>query len=121
MDIFDDIKSGADGLSEIGIHAGFPNPAAERDHRKPTLSLDRLLIPRPNSTYFFRITGHEWSNQGIYDSDIVVIDRAPHPSARDLVVAWQDDFIIARCSTLPPGVSPWGVVTAVIHQYRASV
>lgn len=118
MDIFDDVNSGAAGLSEVGVHAGFPNPAAERDHRKATLSLDQLLVPRPNSTYFFRVQGHQWSDQGIYDGDIAVIDRALRPTAQDMVVAWQDDFVLRRQSALPATMSAWGVVTAVIHRYQ---
>lgn len=118
FDIFDDVSSGAEGLSEVGIHAGFPNPAAERDHHKPTLSLDQLLVPRPNSTYFFRIQGHQWSDQGINDGDIAVVDRAPQPSPHDMVVAWQDDFVLRRQGTLPASTPVWGVVTAVVHRYQ---
>lgn len=118
LDIFDDVQPGAAGLSEVGIHAGFPNPAAERDHQKPTLSLDQLLIPRPSSTYFFRIAGHQWSDQGINDGDVAVVDRAPQPTKHDLVVAWQDDFVLRHFDTLTPPVRVWGVVTAVVHRYR---
>jgi DNA polymerase V len=118
MDIFDDIQQGAADLSEVGIHAGFPNPAAERDHRKPTLSLDQLLVPRPNSTYFFRVEGHRWSDQGVSDGDLLIIDRAPRPTPYDVVVAWQDDFVLCRHGSLSPTVQVWGVVTAVVHRYR---
>jgi hypothetical protein len=40
----------------VATHKGFPNPAAERGGTP--LSLDRLLIKSPSSTYFFRIRGH---------------------------------------------------------------
>jgi len=117
MDIFDDIKSDEE-LSEIGIHAGFPNPAAERDHHKPTLSLDQLLVPRPNSTYFFRVQGHQWSDQGINDGDLAVVDRALQPAPHDIVVAWQDDFVLQRYNTVSSDAQIWGVVTAVVHRYQ---
>jgi hypothetical protein len=119
LDIFDDVKDGAEGLSAVGIHAGFPNPAAERDHRRPTLSLDRLLVPRPSSTYFFRIQGHQWSDQGINDGDVAIVDRTPQAAPHDMIVAWQDDFVLRRYGSLPPTVQIWGVVTAVVHRYRA--
>jgi DNA polymerase V len=118
MDIFDDIQQETEKLSEVGVHAGFPNPAAERDHHKPTLSLDQLLVPRPNSTYFFRIEGHQWSDRGINDGDVAVVDRAPHPAKHDLVVAWQDDFVLSRYGSLAPSAQVWGVVTAVVHRYQ---
>ena len=118
MDIFDDIKSGEE-LSEIGVHAGFPNAAAEHDHHRPTLSLDQLLVPRPSSTYFFRVQGHQWGDQSINDGDIAVVDRALQPTPYDIVVAWQDDFVLQRYHTMPPEAQIWGVVTAVVHRYQA--
>lgn len=118
MDIFDDVQGGVEGLSKVGIHAGFPNPAAEHDHQRATLSLDQLLVPRPNSTYFFRIEGHQWSDQGVYDGDLAVIDRAVRAGPHDMVIAWQDDFVLCRYDKLPTTVELWGVVTATVHQYR---
>ncbi len=118
MDIFDDISHEANGLSEVGIHAGFPNPAAGRDHHRATLSLDQLLVPRPNSSYFFRITGHRWADQGINDGDLAIIDRAMRPGAQDLVLCWQDGFVLSRYNRLGPGTEPWGVITAIVHVYK---
>ena len=120
MDIFDDVQGKAEELSEVGVHAGFPNPAAERDHRKPTLSLDQLLVPRPHSTYFFRIQGHQWSDQGINDGDVAVVDRALHPTNRNLVIIWENGFSIQRYGSLPADNESWGVVTAVVHRYGAT-
>lgn len=121
MDIFDDVQRDAEGLSEVGIHAGFPNPAAQHDHQRAALSLDQLLVPRPNSTYFFRIEGHQWSDQGIYDGDLAVIDRALRAVPHDMVIAWQDDFVLCRYDKLPAAAELWGVVTATVHQYRQRV
>ena len=118
LDIFNDVQQGADGLSEVGVHAGFPNPAAERDHQKPTLSLDDLLVPRPNSTYFFAIEGHSYSDQGITDGDIAVIDRALRARPQDLVLAWNDGFTICRQRQVTPDMTMWGVITAIVHRYR---
>jgi SOS-response transcriptional repressor LexA len=118
MDIFDDIQPGSDGLSEVSTHAGFPNPAAARDHRKPTLSLDTLLVTQPNSTYYFRLQGSNWEEQGVFEGDIAIVDRALPVQPDDLVVAWPDgEFVLVRAKRLIIG-SPWGVVTAIIHQYR---
>jgi len=118
MDIFDDIQPDVDGLSEVTTHAGFPNPAAGRDHRRPTLSLDTLLTPRPSSTYYFRLQGGNWEEQGVFDGDIAIVDRALSPRPDDLVVAWPDnEFVLLRAKRLVIG-HPWGVVTAIIHQYR---
>lgn len=108
----------SDGVS---VHGGFPNPALDHrtDKRPLSLDLNQLLVKRPSSTYLFRVEGHTWADQGIYDGDIAVIDRAPQATSQDLVVARRlHGSTIMRQSQLTPEDQPWGVVTAVIHQYR---
>lgn len=98
----------------IGVHAGFPNPAAERTGA--SLSLDKLLIRHPSSTYFFRIRGHSWQRYGVFDGDIAIIDRALSPSGRSLVVWWQasGEFALSRFNkSSQPTI--WGTVTALVH------
>jgi len=110
--------AGSDGVS---VHSGFPNPALDRRGQSSSLALDinRLLVRRPNSTYLFRISGHQWADQGIYDGDIAVIDRALRARTTDLVVRWDDTaFSLERRLSNPTDERPWGVVTAIIHQYE---
>ena len=110
--------AGSDGVS---IHSGFPNPALERRGQPARLSLDinQLLVQRPWSTYLFRIEGHQWADQGIYDGDIAVIDRALQANTSDLIISWRgDSSVIGKQHQLTPDDQPWGVVTAIIHQYR---
>lgn len=112
--------AGSDGISRDGVatHAGFPNPAADR-HGAVALSLDRLLIAHPSSTYFFRIEGHSWAEEGIFDGDIALIDRAIDPRSNDLVICWRNQgFTIARLNRLAEGNEPWGVISTIIHQYQ---
>lgn len=116
----DDLQdlAGSDGVS---VHAGFPNPALDRRSQAGPLSLDinQLLIRRPASTYLFRVSGHLWADQGIFDGDIAVIDRALQAHTNDLIIAWRmSGSIICKQHQLRPDDRPWGVVTAVIHQYR---
>lgn len=101
----------------IAVHAGFPNPAADRGYA-PSLSLDRLLIIHPASTYYFRIEGNTWEDQGIFDGDIAVIDRALMPRPQDLTICWRDGvFAILSASELAEGEEPWGVVGSIIHRF----
>lgn len=116
----DDLQTlaASDGIS---IHSGFPNPALDRRGESSPLALDinRLLIRRPASTFLFRITGHQWADQGIYDGDIAVIDRALQAGPHDLLVAWRaSGSTVLKQHQLRPEDQPWGVVTAIIHQYR---
>lgn len=115
--MYDDVHE--DKLSEVSVHAGFPNPAADSDRRSTSLSLDQLLVRHPSSTYMFRLSGHEWAGEGIGNGDIAVVDRACTPRASDLVITWQgDEFLLLRRRQLPNGLVPWGVVTAIVHHYR---
>jgi DNA polymerase V len=109
----------SDGVS---IHNGFPNPGLDRRGQGPQLALDlnKLLIKRPSSTYLFRITGHNWADQGIYDGDVVIVDRAVDSRTTDLIVAWHDNvLVIGKNHKLSLSAESWGVVTAIIHQYHS--
>ena len=102
----------------VSIHSGFPNPAAENHGRKSGLALDlnQLLVQHPSSTYMFRIRGHHWADQGIFDNDIAIIDRALSASPHDLVITWQEEaFEIHRRKDLVGQQSTWGVISAIIH------
>lgn len=102
----------------VSIHAGFPNPAAERT-ATAALSLDQLLVGRPSSTFFFELSGSSWQEPGLLAGDLAVIDRALSPRPSDLIIAWRDNqFILVRFRRLPKDVEPFGVITAIIHRYR---
>jgi DNA polymerase V len=100
--------------TSVSIHAGFPNPAAER--QGAPLSLDTLLIRHPSSTYFFRIRGHSWHRYGVFDGDLAVIDRSLQPRERELVVWWQEggEFVLSPFDRAA-GQNIWGMITAIIH------
>jgi hypothetical protein len=124
--------AGGDGVS---VHSGFPNPAldslVQQQAQRPgqgqqqtpssklALDLNQLLIRHPSSTYLFRVRGHHWSDQGIFDGDVAVIDRARQARSSDLIIAWRGaDSSLCRQRQLTAEDKPWGVVTAIIHQYR---
>lgn len=105
----------ADG---VAVHAGFPNPGA--DSRTTALSLDKLLIRHPSSTYFFRVQGHSWADHGIFDGNLALIDRAITPRPQDLVIYWQgDSFAITRYSQLTYEDTIWGTILSTVHEHYA--
>src|SRR5882724_10222496 len=102
----------------VSVHTGFPNPAT--DHSLDSLDLHQLLVPRPNSMFLFRIRGDEWNDQGIFDGDIAIIDRALTPQRGDHVVWWHEahgEFAISLFENTPEDAAVWGVVTAAAHQF----
>lgn len=101
-------------LDGVSVKAGFPNPAAEQLLDNP--DFNRLLIRHPASTFCMRLEGREWEGQGVFDGDIVVIDRALNPRKTNLVIWWEEAFKTGRFSQVPLDTPIWGVVTAIIHE-----
>jgi DNA polymerase V len=117
----DDLQTlaNSDGVT---VHSGFPNPGLEhrgQGSERLSLDLNQLLIRHSASTYLYRVAGHHWADQGIFDGDVAVIDRALQAKPTDLLITWRPDgSTILRQRQLTPEDQPWGVVTAIIHQYR---
>jgi len=102
--------------TSVAVHTGFPNPAAERAGLP--LSLDKLLVRHPSSTYFFRVRGHNWHHYGVFDGDLAIIDRALTPRPGELTVWWQEsgDFVLSKFEHTSQS-NIWGTVTAIIHPF----
>lgn len=100
----------------VSVHDGFPNPAT--DIGLQTLDINQLLIRHPVSTFFMRIAGNNGEIHGIFEGDIVIVDRAMKPRSSNLVIYWQDDvMMICRFAYMPPDATVWGLATSIIHQF----
>ena len=120
------------------VPAGFPSPAA--DFQVKRHDLNELLITHPAATFMWRISGESMIELGIFDGDIVVVNRALLPAKHgDIVVAEVDgDFTVKRFwrragvvqlraanPTFPPilfkdgqTMTICGVVTATIKRFK---
>ena len=65
------------------VPAGFPSPAD--DYVEQRISLDEHLIRHRESTFFMRVAGDSMRGHGIFDGDLLVVDRAL-PAAHGCVV-----------------------------------
>ena len=97
------------------------------------------LIKHPQATYMLRVRGESMRDAGIFDNDVVMVDRAITPRSGQIVVAVVDGEFV--CKTLYqragriklkaanvtfPDLIPkegqtleiWGVVVAAIKQFR---
>jgi DNA polymerase V len=80
---------------DTGISAGFPSPAD--DYIELTIDLNRELIKNKDSTYFARVKGHSMKNAGIYDGDLLVIDKSLEPRNNKIAVCQIDgEFTVKR-------------------------
>ncbi|GAA4355275.1 translesion error-prone DNA polymerase V autoproteolytic subunit [Kangiella marina] len=77
------------------VSAGFPGVVDE--HMEDTLSLDQLLIKHPATTFFARVEGDSMTGAGIFQNDILVVDRSVTAKDSDIVVALLDnEFTVKR-------------------------
>ena len=66
------------------IKAGYPILAEEN---KNYLSLDEYLIGDPQSSFLLKVSGDSMIDAGIFDEDIVIIERKKEASNGDIVLA----------------------------------
>ncbi len=120
------------------IKAGFPSPAD--DYVEERLDLNKYLIKNPASTFFARVSGDSMIGSGIYDGDILIIDRSVQPNNNSILVCAIDgEFTIKRIKKIDkdtiylmpdnPDFEPikvsrdndliiWGVVIYSIHKHQ---
>lgn len=72
-------------LYSFKIPAGFPSPAA--DHIEKHLSLDELFNVRAPHIYLAKIQGDSMEGAGIYDGDLVIVDRSQEAVHGEIVIA----------------------------------
>ena len=108
----------------VVFHAGFPNAA--EDERFGSLSLDDIAVRRRSSTFLWRLETDVpellWTS-----GSVLVVDRSldPHEGST-VVIADDDDFVLARFhneklyrldgANLEAEVSVWGVVTYCLQR-----
>ncbi|OEE65878.1 DNA polymerase V [Enterovibrio norvegicus FF-33] len=85
-------------FASAGI-TGFESPAS--DYRQLPLSLDELLVEHPSATFIGKASGESMQGVGIFDGDILVVDR--HVTARDgdVIVANLNGEFICKLLDVP--------------------
>ena len=118
------------------VCAGFPSPAEDLGAKR--IDLTELLVVHVLATYFLRASGISMIELGIFDGDLLVVDRAIRPRHGHIVVAIVDgEFTVKQLyqraghlklkagNPTYPDIVPkegqafeiWGVVTASIKQF----
>lgn len=123
-------------LAGSGVSAGFPSPAD--DFIEGSIDLNKLLIRDPSATFFARVAGDSMRDDGIYDGNLLVVEKKLQPDDGDIVVSYLNGeftlkrlehkdgkyFLIPSNPKYPPiEVSPddelivWGSVRASINLF----
>ena len=80
---------------DVGISAGFPSPAD--DFIELTIDLNKHLIKHKDSTFFAKVKGHSMRNAGIFDGDLLVIDKSLSPQDGKIAICQIDgEFTVKR-------------------------
>lgn len=118
------------------VSAGFPSPAD--DFIETQLDLNQHLIRNPSATFFLKVSGNSMVQAGIFNNDLLIVDRSLSPSHQKIVVAAVDGellvkrFLIDQTNIILKSENTtykdievrsdqdlviWGVVIATIHRF----
>ena len=119
--------------------AGFPSPAD--DFIEGEIDLNRHLIANRPATFLFRVAGDCMKDAGIFDGDLLIVDRSLDPKPGDVVIAVVGDEISVKRFVVEDGVPQlvfenrdwpaypvpdmaevevWGVATCSLHPLHPS-
>lgn len=76
------------------VAAGFPSPAD--DYIEDRLSLDAHLVHHKEATFFVRAKGSSMVGAGIFDNDLLIVDKSLSPSSGDIVIAVVDGELTVK-------------------------
>ena len=118
------------------VGAGFPSPAT--DYIEDDVDLNTHLIKNAPATFIIRVQGKSMTNVGIYDGDLLIVDRSINPKNSSTVIANVNEELVVKTLiknkdinyltsgskntsdkinlTANPEIIIWGVVTYVIHK-----
>ena len=121
-------------LHKVG--AGFPSPAT--DYIEDDIDLNSQLITNAPATFIIRVQGKSMTNVGIYDGDLLIVDKSLNPKNFSTVIANVNEELVVKTLiksketnyltsgskntsdrinlTDNPEIIIWGVVTYVIHK-----
>lgn len=123
-------------IAEASVRAGFPSPAD--DFRVRRIDLTAELVTNELATMLVRARGDSMKDAGIFDGDVLVVDKSISPKHGHIVVAMLDDDVTVKrlykrghvVKLLPahpdyPEIVPneeqtltvWGVVTSSIKRF----
>ena len=122
-------------LHKVG--AGFPSPAT--DYIEDDIDLNSHLITNAPATFIIRVQGKSMTNVGIYDGDLLIVDKSLNPKNFSTVIANVNEELVVKTLiksketnyltsgskntsdrinlTDNPQIIIWGVVTYVIHKH----
>ncbi len=85
------------------VPAGFPSPAA--DYIEEKISLDKLLIKKPSSTFLVKVEGESMIEAFIPRKALLVVDKSIAAATSDIIVAVvNSEFMVKRLVKTSSGI-----------------
>ena len=105
------------------VASGFPSSAD--DFAEHALDLNKYLLKHPAASFYLKNQGDANRCYGIYDGDILLVDRSLEPSSRYLNLVVLDDELKVRGYKSFLNLSKsekvdcelWGVISSVIRKF----
>jgi DNA polymerase V len=118
------------------VAAGFPSPAD--DYIESWLNLNEYLVRHQEATFFVRAKGNSMVGAGIFDGNLLVVDKSLIPSSGSIVIAVIDSELTVKRLLKDNGkiilksensrfkdielkegqeLKVWGVVTATVRKF----
>lgn len=102
---------------------GFPSPA--QGYEQNGIDFNNILIKHPSATVVMKIESSNYMSMGIYNGDILVIDRSKRITPNSLVVYESEGhFVLGRVYKIKKNPEQetivTGAVTHVIHTVKES-
>lgn len=84
------------------VACGFPSPC--QDYAEQELDLNEHLITHRASTFFLRAQGSSMQDIGLYDGDLLIVDRSLKTEHGDVIIAeLNGEFTVKRLLLTPDG------------------
>lgn len=76
------------------VHAGFESPAA--DYEEERIDLNNYVTNYPEATFYVRVAGDCMIGSGIYEGDLLVVNKSLKAQSGDVVIGIIDGEFILR-------------------------
>ena len=71
------------------VQAGFASPA--EDHATKRIDVLEHIVRHPQATFQFKVRGESMRDAGIFDGDMLIVDKAVRPKSGHVVLAVLDN------------------------------
>ena len=130
-------KKALPSLVSAVVVAGFPSPAEQ--YSENPLDLNELMVRNAPATFYVRVVGDSMEGAGIFNGDILVVDKSLGAQNGDVVIASVNgEFTVkflrraggaVSLEAANPKYAPirfstdmellvWGVVTGLVRRFR---